>query len=123
MILKAFNHSEQGLGLLLLLSVCSLLSDSKVTCQENSDNSYFKQAKCISVSNSFPEGNGSILNVDLNRWCEGRNCHIATRCYLSTCNYHIIFPLFKRYLKILQYVKNNSTQNKNKSTLTVTPVQ
>ena len=61
------------LGLLLLLSVCSLLCDSKVTCQENSDNSYFKQAKCISGSNSFPEGDGSGLNADLNRWCEGRN--------------------------------------------------
>ena len=56
------------------------MCDSKVTCQENSDNSYFKQAKCISGSNSFPEGNGGILNLDLNRWCEGRNCHIATRC-------------------------------------------
>ena len=68
------------LGLLLLLSVCPLLSDSKyqVTCQKNSDNggnSYFKQAKCISGSNSFPEGDGGVLNADLSNWFDGRNCY------------------------------------------------
>ena len=66
------------LGLLLLLSVCSLLSDSKY--QENSDNSYLKQAKCISGSNSFPEGDNGCLNAVLNRWCNGqRQCHIPAK--------------------------------------------
>ena len=71
------------LGLLLLLSVCPLLSDI-CEYQENSDDVFFQQnqAKCISGSNSFPEGHGSIPNVDLNKWFEGkgegRKCCILT---------------------------------------------
>ena len=67
---KVWIRIRPILGLLLLLSVCSLLSDSKY--QENSDSSYFKQAKCISGSSSFPEGDGGLLNADLNRWFEGK---------------------------------------------------
>ena len=45
--------------------------------QENSDNLIFKQPKCIDDSNFFPDGDIGILNEDLNRWCDGRNCHIC----------------------------------------------
>ena len=66
------------LGLLLLFSVCSLLSDSKyqVTCQKNSDNGgnlYLKQAKCISGSNSFPEGDRDVLSAVLSTQTEHGN--------------------------------------------------
>ena len=64
------------LGLLLLLSVCPLLSDFseknfQLKYQENSDNEFFKQAKCINGSNSFPEGGRGFLSADLSRWFEG----------------------------------------------------
>ena len=67
-------------NLILLLSVCPLLSDAKyqVTCehQANSDNVFFQQsqeqAKCINGSNSLPELDRGIMNVDLSRWHEGQ---------------------------------------------------
>ena len=73
-----WNKTSPILGLLLLLSVCSLFSDSKyqATCQKNSDNggnSYFKQATCISGSNSFPEGDGCVLNAVLSTHTEHGN--------------------------------------------------
>ena len=36
---------------------------------------YQNQSKFIKGSNSSSGGN---LNADLNRWCEGKNCHIQT---------------------------------------------
>ena len=51
-------------------------SKYQVTCQKNSDNSgnsYFKHTKCISGSNSFPEGDRCILNAVLNTHTEHGN--------------------------------------------------
>ena len=92
---RVWIRASSILGLLLLLSVCPLLSDSKyqVTCQENSDNSYFKQAKCIKGSNFFPEGDGGVQNLVLNRWCEGkgRNCQAQGNSSSFTVKYYYAY--------------------------------
>ena len=68
------------LGLLLLLSVCPLLSDnSEVKSEVNSAETFSKyinyQPNHVSCSNSFPEGDRGILSVDLSRWCEQTLVH------------------------------------------------
>ena len=66
--------------LLLLFSVCPLSLDCESNLQEKeSDNMCFKQdkqAECIDGSNLFPEGDRGCLNANLNRRCDGRDCHI-----------------------------------------------
>ena len=63
------------LGLLLLLSVCPLLSDnSKAESEVKCAKSLFKessfQPNSVSSSNSFPEGDRGNPSTDLSKWRE-----------------------------------------------------
>ena len=90
------------LGLLLLLSVCPPSNfcesqeksynvffkqeNSKLQEKRNSDNGFFKQAKCIDGSNFFLEEDSGILNVDLTKWHEGPNISTAMKKIKIRCN-------------------------------------
>ena len=63
----------------LVVLVC--LSNSPNSTAKNSviiiNNYNDRTTKCVSGCNFSPEGNRSVLNADLNRWCEGPNDHIS----------------------------------------------